>query len=93
MIYVTLIVAIILVWFAYHHGVTKGFEQHASRWEGHMKRLTDKHAEMGERVGKMSIELWVQSDALNRALLEIGKLTEENRRLLQAVVKQTEAQK
>ncbi|MHB1644652.1 MAG: hypothetical protein ACYCS8_18705 [Acidithiobacillus sp.] len=93
MIFLYLVLAAILLWLAYQHGITTGFERCAERWEGRTKRLTDKHALMADLLEKWKIEVRVKSGKLDRALLEIGKLSEENRRLILAVVKQVEGMK
>ncbi|MHB1799635.1 MAG: hypothetical protein ACYCUI_15275 [Vulcanimicrobiaceae bacterium] len=76
MIFLAIIIAIILVWFAYQHGVTSGFAKYAERWGARMKRLEKERTEAKQET--------------ERALREIGKLSEENRRMLQEIVKQVE---
>ncbi len=79
MIFLAIIFVLILIWLAYEYGITTGFAKYAERWGARMKRLEKERTEAKQET--------------ERALREIGKLSEENRRLIRAVVKQTEAQK
>lgn len=76
MIYIATIFVLILLWLAYQHGITSGFAKYAERWGARMKRLEKERTEAKQET--------------ERALREIGKLSEENRRMLREIVKQVE---